>query len=440
MRSKYTLLLLLFLTFNLYSNNRVLIITDNIDMYNIYKDVIDKNSDKIVYNPELIYLEDNSNNYLGSQNYLKDKWADPPLFTYYIRSSPNKRSMIYGFNTKSQPNLEVVKILLKKLFLENRVSKEFPLYLTKIIPEDEIIKIYRDSGYKILLIEGVNDPEKIIETLYIPIDKNNIQTHYFIIPFFGRTLYLREKNLLIMNGIALFLIIFLFNIYSKRLNFHLKHNRKYLMTIPIKIITLFTFYFISTLILEYIQYLPGGSGILLKYPRTFFILKNLIIFFMYGICFQIIKDVAISKSPYFYANFSLYGTIFVYGILTIIYQPLALYQIWPILMTILFIMSSNKKVKRFFLILSPIFVALIFYNFLHSDYLIFSNLILNSRYKGNIILTLVLTPYIFLQESYFRFTHRKQNKITHTKDIVLSLLTITITFTTVAILLEINNS
>lgn len=442
MKSKYLIILLLFAAFNLYSNNKILLVTNEVNTYNTYLKEINKNIDKIVYDVEVIMVDDDytNNDFSGSENYLKDKWADPPLFTYYINNDTKKRTMIYGFNRKSQPNLEIVKVVLKKLFLESRVSKEFPLYLTNIIPEKIVTKIYRESGYSVLLIEGLNNPDNIIETLYIATDQTRIETHYFIIPFLGKTLYLTGKFLLITNGVALFIIILLLNIFSKRLNFHLRHNRKYLITIPIKIIALFIFYFISTLILEYVQTLPGGSGIILKYPRTFFLLKNLILFFIYGICFQIIRDVSISKSPYFYENFSLYGTIFVYLILTVIYQPLALYQLWPILMTMLFIISSNKKNKRIFLIISPIFMVLIFYNFLNSEYLIFADLMLSSKYMGNIILTIFLIPYIFLQESYFRFNHRKQNKITYTKDIILSLLTITITFTTIAILLEINNS
>lgn len=440
MKFKILLFLLLLITTNLFGNNRVLIITNNAENYNKISNEIVVNSDKIEYEIELKLVEDDPINmqFQGSENYLRENWHKPPLFTYYLSDKSKSPIMVYGFNSKSQPRLNVVKILLKKLFLENRIAVEFPLYITNIIPEKKVVKLYRDSGYDIILLEGAINTLSIIETLYTRINVDDNEHHYFIIPFFGKTIYLTEKSILITNGIFLFFIILLLNIYSKRLSFHIRFNKKYILSIPVKILLLFIFYFISTLILKYVENLPGGDGIILNYPKTFFILKNLILFFIYGICFQIIKDVSISKSPYFYGIFSLFGSLLIYSLLVLIYLPLGLYQFWPILFSILYLITDDKYIKRFFLILTPIFIGLIFYTFLNTDYINFSNLMLISKYKGNVLLTIIATPYIFLHESFYRFYHRKQNKIIISKDIVQSLLTITITITIIAILLEIN--
>lgn len=438
---KFILYLIFCTLFSAFANNKVLIVTSNSNTYNNYNNLINQNRDKIPYKVELILVNDiiSKSDFSGSKNYFTNQWADPPAFSYYIDNDPQKKVMIYGFNTHSQPNIEIVKILLSKLFLETKISREFPLYLTNIIPEKEIIKLYRDNGVPLILIEGVIKPETIIETLYHKIKDNKTSTHYFILTVFGKTLYPEEKILFIVNGISIFIIIFILNIFSKKVKFHIKHNKKYLPTIPIKIISLFIFYFIATLILEYVQKISGETRLILDYPKTFFIIKNLIVFFIYGICFQIIKDVSISKSPYFYSHLSLYSSIAIYMILAVLYLPLALYQLWPISLTILYIITKRKSAKKATLLLAPLIIIILFINFMTISNELFPQLMLNSKYHGNLILTFLITPYIFLQESFFRFSHRTQKKITHTKDIIVSILTLTITITTIAILIEINS-
>ena len=78
-------------------------------------------------------------------------------------------------------------------------------------------------------IKPANKPEIIISTLFNKIDDKGLETHYFIIPFIGKTLYLTQKFIIFSNGIFIFIIIALLNIYSRKLKFHLKHNKKGIM-------------------------------------------------------------------------------------------------------------------------------------------------------------------------------------------------------------------
>lgn len=239
-------------------------------------------------------------------------------------------------------------------------------------------------------------------------------------------------------GTFLSLLILIINLNNKRIKFHFRINKNHLSIIPLKIISIFLFFFIATLVIKYITELSTNPNIITKYSTSFFIIKHLILFFIYGICFQIIKDSSISKSPYFYSYTSFFFSLFTFTILSIIYLPLALYQIWAITLTLLFITSKKRSAKKFFLFCSPILILIQFITLLKTEPYIFTKLLLLSKYKGNIILTLFLTPYVFLQESYFRFTHKKHNKVIHYSDIILSLLTLTITFTLTAIILELN--
>lgn len=424
--------------FPLFSKENVLILTTTRKDYNIYNNLIKTNYDNINYDVELILVEDNNieSDFSGSINYLNSEIITPPLFSFYIDSNSNKEICISGFSRNYLPPLSLTKMLISRLDLEKKIAIDFPLYLTNLTPVPEILGLYQDYNIPVLVLEGNIKPEIIMEILYTDFKKENIQTHYYILNLFNKTYYLNEKIILYTNGIFIFFVIILLNLYSKRAKFHLKHNRRYLMTIPFKIIMVFVFYFISELILEYVVKISGNSHFILSYPRTFFVIKHMILFFIYGISFHIIKDVAFSKSPHFYSHISLYISLLIYFISCTIYLPLGIFQIWPIIMTIFFIGVKNREIKWFMLILNPLILIITFNTFLNSNFDIFVKLFVESRYLGNILLTILISPYIFLQESFYRFTHRRQNKIAHSGDIILSLLTLTVTITLIAIILE----
>ncbi len=424
--------------FPLFSNENVLILTTTRKDYDIYNNLIKTNIEKINYEVELVLVEDNNreSDFSGSKNYLNSEIITPPLFSFYIDTKSSKELSISGFSRMSLPPLSLTKMLLSKLNLEKKVATQFPLYLTNLVPAPEIMGLYQEYNIPILILEGNVNPETIMEILFTDYKQENIQTHYYIMSLFNKTYYLNEKLIFYINGAFIFVIIILLNLYSKRAKFHLKHNIRYLITIPFKMVMVFVFYFISELILEYVVKISGSSDFLLSYPRTFFIIKHMILFFIYGISFHIIKDVAFSKSPHFYSHISLYISLIIYFVTCTIYLPLGIFQIWPIIMTIFFIGVQKQGVKRLVLTLNPLIMIIAFNTFLNKDFELFVNFFIESRYLGNILLTILISPYIFLQESFFRFTHRRQNKIAHTGDIILSLLTLTVTITLIAIILE----
>ena len=159
--------------------------------------------------------------------------------------------------------------------------------------------------------------------------------------------------------------------------------------------------------------------------------------FVYGISFHIIKDTSFSKSPHFYAIISLLISLSSAIYLSTIYLPLGFYQIWPITITMLFILISDKSIKSLLLLLAPIVTIILITQSLSYNNHNLANLFLDSRYQGNIILTVIAAPYLFLQDSYNKFANRRHNKLIYKKDIITSLILLTAIITYILIIREI---
>ena len=432
------LVLLPILTFlPLVSKENVLIITTSEMSYDKYYKLIENNKENISYEIELIRVTDNfqDNEFNGSKNYLNNEILIPPLFSFYINETNNKPS-ISGFSTKYLPPIKITKILLKDLNLEQNISSKFPLFLINMIKPPQIQNLYMEFNIPVIILSGTIKSETILKTLQTNLTQETINSHYFLFNLLEKVYYINELFILKFAIVFTFIVIFIVQIYSKRSKFHLKHNIKYLPTILLKITMIFIFYFISSLVLEFVVTLSGIENFFLHYPKIFFSIKHLILFFIYGISFHIIKDSSFSKSPYFYIIVSFYLSLILYFVSTFFFMPLGIYFTWQIFISILFLTTKNIEFHRFLVFINPLAILLFFYNFLSKDFSYFTNFFLDSSYLGNFILTILISPFIFLQESLFRFTHRKQIKIAHTSDIIKSLLTLTVTITLVAIILE----
>lgn len=423
------LLLLLLTLYTLSAQERVLIVTESNESFSIYEQLIMERSKDLYYFVDVVVEDD-------LEYYLDSSMSHLISFSIYLDNSRLEYKKISGFRRGLLPPLEITQKLLSKYFIENRVAMEFPLYISGIIAQPEEILLLQELKIPTLYIQGVIEAEDIISLLTEEMVDSN--KHYFVYSIFGRVFYVDDLTSILINVIFISLVLLLINLFSKRVKFHLKHNRKYMGTLPIKILSIIVFYYISTLVIDYIIEYAGSSDIIYNYPKSFFIIKHLILFFIYGISFQIVKDAAFSKSPHFYSFMGLFGGIFFYFFLLIIYQPLAIYQIWFIMCSILYIFVPVRGFKRVMLIISPLVLLLVFYDFFTRDHKEFIDLFITSRYRGNLLSSFIIMPYVFMQESFFRFSHRRQKFITHTKDIVVSLLTLTTIFTMLAILLELN--
>lgn len=434
MLKKIFLILFLLISISIVnSKENLLIVTKDSETYSSIKEILKSSGTN--YYVELIKVDDTGSDFSGSESYLENNIVSPAVFGLYI-DQEDATPGVYGFTSDFRPPLKILKIIIDKLDVGKKIAREFPLYMTSMLPESPLINIYREYDVPLIILKGPLSGELIDSILKTDVDKHNSKSHYYIFNTFGQIRYITEKVIFLIHLIFIFFIILIINIFSKRAKFHLKTNSRYFATIPVKIFMIFIFYFVSGLIIEYIIAKSEVDGFLLHYPRTLFTIKHLILFFIYGITFHIIKDISFSKSPHFYSHISLYLSIIIYFILCSIYLPLGLIQIWSIMITILFIGVRDIEVKRFLLFLKPIVIIIFFNIYVDKEFSYFVRLISGSGYMGNIILTFIISPYIFLSESFYRFTHRKQNKVVQAGDIILSLLTITVTITLTAIILE----
>lgn len=416
----------------------VLLNSSNIEADIKITNYIEKNLRNIPFKIIYVKLEDDIHNgdFSASKYYLDNELLEIPRIAFYFDINHNLKPKINAFNNRNLPDLEITKEIFKNLNIVEEATIELPLYLTSVLKNPGILRDYQKWGVSLILFRGDIDVVKVLEALSFETKPKIKQNLYFLLPLFGKTYFLTDKIILVTMSLFLLLVIILICLYSKRIKFHIKHNKKYIITLPLKIVAVFIFYYISTLIIEYIQTKSGNNRFIYSFPISIFIIKNLVLYFIYGICFHIIKDTSFSKSPHFYSFVSFFISIATCAYLSLIYLPLGLYQIWPILMTIFFIIAKKRPTKRLFWTLSPLILIITFIKYLNDDQREFIHLFITSRYRGNILLTLIASPYLFLQDSYHRLVTRRQNKIIYQRDIILSILLLTVTITYTAIILE----
>ncbi len=437
LRKEFLFIFFLSFLFYAYSQDKIQIITNNSDKYSEILPL--ENLQFENFSLEILLFDDNllTNNFAGSINYLENNYEKAPVLTIYI-DPVNSEPKIYGINKKNLPGMDFTKIIVKTLNIEEEFAREFPFMISTIIPKNSLTQLYNSYNRDIALIQGKTGYYTFKDILDKINTVQNSDKLYFVFNIMNRVVYMNERYIIYVFATSILIIMLFLVIISKPVNFHLKENFKFLPAIPFKTMQVFINAFISTLVISYIVDYSQNNQIIYQSPLFFLIIKILIILFIYGISFHIVKDSAFSNSPYFYMLFSFYSSFILFLILSIIYLPLGLIQLWPIFCTILFISIKNIKVKNLLFLLSPILHLYIFYqNFLYSDFSIIS-LFINSKYLGNILISVILMPFILLHESLHRFIGRKRKKHKNSIDILVSLLTLTVTITLIAIVLEIN--
>lgn len=426
--------------YNINRNESILIISNIEDKTTNEKIInyLDENKNRIPFKITFVELKDNiySGDYSGSKYYLDNELLEVPRIAFYFDISKDIKPEFYAFNNRYLPDLRITKSVISNLNFEDRVKRLFPLYLTGVYKNPGILREYQKWGVSMILFNGDINVNSVLDSIRmddVPGEKQNL---YYIFSLFNGIVYLNAVAILLIFSIFFLLIILLTTFFFKRISFHMRHNSKFLITLPLKVISVFIFYFIATLIIDYINTLSGDNRFLYNFPVSLFIIKNMILYFIYGIFFHIIKDAPFSKSPHFYSFISFFVSIGICIYLSLIYLPLGLFQIWPIMMTIFFMSSKERSTKRFFWILSPLVLIIFLGKYLNGEHKDFIHLFITSKYKGNILLTMFSAPYLFLQDSYHRFITRRHNRIVYQKDIILSILLLTSTITYIAILLE----
>lgn len=426
--------------YNINRNESILIISniedkitnDKIDNY------LNENRTQIPFKVTFVKLKDNiySGDYSGSKYYLDNELLEVPRIAFYFDINNDIKPEIYAFNNRYLPDLRITRSVISNLNFEDRVKKHFPLYLTGIYKNPGILREYQKWGVSMILFNGDININRVLDSIKMDEAPEKKQNLYYIFSMFNEIVYLNDIAILLIFSIFFLILILLTTFFLKRISFHMRHNSKYLITLPLKIISVFIFYFIATLIIDYINTLSGDNKFLYNFPVSLFIIKNMILYFIYGIFFHIIKDTPFSKSPHFYSFISFFVSIGICIYLSLIYLPLGLFQIWPISMTLFFMASKERSTKRFFWIISPLVLIVFLAKYLNGDHKEFLHLFITSKYRGNIFLTMFSAPYLFLQDSYHRYITRGHNRIVYQKDIILSILLLTSTITYIAILLE----
>lgn len=210
---------------------------------------------------------------------------------------------------------------------------------------------------------------------------------YFIIP---------EENYIIIL-LAMFLLSVLYAlIFPERIKRYVKTIKKSIWTFPVILSVTFVILTLSTLILEGITYLRRFPTIWEYLPLLFLAEKAAIALFLYAVLYNILKKLPFSRNGSFYSASALLFFLIDTVILAVINISFTYYFLWAFFFALLFTISPYRIIKVLLFLASPYWIIKATLELFTLPSLDFCRVVLFSRIWGNILLAVIIVPFIFL--------------------------------------------
>jgi len=386
--------------------------------------------------------------FLGSREYLYNyPFKNSSALLYFLLKKDGEIPEIFGSTVrKNAPGwlMEDIRTSFEKTGMETRIDSTALLLnraglSTRNLPISQYLE--EDIPSAALISSGFSGPEismngkQYIQFLHrlinhyekgLPKDWEN---NYI---YLGRNrtilLYLSENSLILFYILLISLAMILPLFQERKIYLNYRKFRSQLWTVPIVIYLSFTFFMISTLMLEELIQILSHGAIWQEYPLYFFILKITSVLFLSTLFINVLRGLPFPKNPHFYSYFAFiisFLNLIIVSVYSISFSP---FMLISLVFVFLFVTSRSKGSKRFFMLLSfiPQFSVLLF--LFSRDYNSVYELALLSRVKGNWILTVMALPLICMISS-LGFYHHHYNK--SRQEMKTALMTLFLAFTMV---------
>ncbi len=206
-----------------------------------------------------------------------------------------------------------------------------------------------------------------------------------------------SEKLYIIIYLSLFIIIISYSlIFTDRIKKYYRTIVKNFWSVPLIFGVTFLILFISTLTLESISQLKQIPTIWQKIPIYFLIEKILISIFLYALFYNFLRKLPISHNGSFYSAVAVLFLLIDVFVLTLINISYTYYFTWALLFTILFTIAPNRYLKLFFFLISPYWLIKASSELFILHKIEFIRIVLLSGIKGNLLLSIVVQPFLFM--------------------------------------------
>ncbi len=224
----------------------------------------------------------------------------------------------------------------------------------------------------------------------------NWDHHYlfFQARFFSFILTEREYVILVIAILSLLLAYPV--VFKERFTRYLRTIGRNLLSIPLLLVLVFLFLLLGTLLVEALSIIRNFPTIWVHAPFLFFLCKAAAALFLFAVLYRFLKQLPFSRNGRFYSAGSIL-LLLVDGIVLGLFDfSLAYYFIWSLVFAVLFSTARWRWMKAIFLAASTAWLAKAVVDIFTLPALDVVRVILLSRIKGNVVLALIILPFLFM--------------------------------------------
>jgi hypothetical protein len=349
---------------------------------------------------------------LGTRNFLETFFPENPTAFIYLNFDklPSAFRLISGANGYSSPfwlNKSLTKTLRQTGIPYYHSDIETILFRLSAAGDDSMIADYLAEGYPAI---EITDFPTINQTSIVEENINSITSDEFI-GFYNLMINslssgfpqdwdshylfnLSEQQYLILY-IVLIMLLMIYPIFRRRqFGWYMRSLLKNFWIIPVLFGFIFGLLSVSSILLKTLLNALQFPNLWQYFSLPFFILKLSVTLFAYSLLIKLISKLPFSKRGSFYSMSAIFFLVISMFVLTWIDLSLSFFTLWPLFFMFIFSIMKKPPIKFLLLILSAAWLiyGLTEIFLLHSIKVI--ELITFSPAAGNLILSLILLPFI----------------------------------------------
>lgn len=224
----------------------------------------------------------------------------------------------------------------------------------------------------------------------------NWDHHYLFFQAKSFSFIITEREYAILVIVILGLLLLYPVVYRERFLRYLRTIGRNVLSIPLLLVLVFLFLLLATLLIEALTLIRNFPTIWLHAPLLFFLLKAAAALFLFALLYRFLRHLPFSRNGRFYSAGSILLLLIDSIVLGLFDFSLAYYFVWALVWAVLFSSARSRWFKLAFLLLSTAWLVKATVDIFTLPALDVVRVILLSRVKGNIVLALVILPFLFM--------------------------------------------
>ncbi|MBN2738180.1 MAG: hypothetical protein JXR70_14445 [Spirochaetales bacterium] len=234
-------------------------------------------------------------------------------------------------------------------------------------------------------------------------------SHYIFFRFQDLYLLIAEPVILaIAIGTIIFGILVAF-VFSRKLLVNVKRFFHYFWTPLLVILLTYVFFLISSFVLWGVQEIKENDQLWRNYTLVFYFFKFVFPLFLYLFFHRLVlKRFIFPAKSNLYLFLGVFLLLFVVLIFSSINLAFVIYPLWALFLIIISIIIPKRSVRLVAVLLSPVLIIKFIIDHSFAGNFSFMNLLLFKPFQGDILLTILIVPFVFLAlHIFYLFIHSR---------------------------------